>query len=229
VSNVKFCNECWPDVLDVEYSIYSIACKHVFGCVNLKRKEYCILNKEYSKEEYERLVIQIREDMTKNPYKDSVGQVYPYGEHLPLGISPFGYNETFAQQFFPKTKEAATAQGSSWYEGEPSQYQVTKQGSDLPDTIAATEDSVLKENIGCNECGKAFRLTQGELALMRKLNLPLPRICSNCRQKARFARTNPPKLYDRTCAKCSKAIKTSYAPERPEIVYCEECYQREVV
>jgi len=29
-------------------------------------------------------------------------------------------------------------------------------------------------------------------------------------------------------AKCSKSIQTSYSPERPEIVYCEQCYLQEI-
>ena len=30
------------------------------------------------------------------------------------------------------------------------------------------------------------------------------------------------------CAKCEKEIESTYAPERPEIIYCEECYLAEV-
>ncbi len=238
-SDIKFSLMCWPDSLDNEYSMFAISCKHIFGCVNLKRKQYCILNKQYSKEEYEKLSARIRQDMAKNPYVDSLGRQWPYGEFLPLDFSPFAYNETLAYQFFPKTKEEIAALGMGWYEGESNQYAITKKGSDLPDTIAETDDSILKEVIGCLECGKAFKVVQGELDLMRKLNLPLPSFCSRCREKARFARTNPPRLYDRTCAKCAKPIKTSYSPgppsaegfgeaRRPEIIYCEQCYQAEI-
>jgi hypothetical protein len=28
--------------------------------------------------------------------------------------------------------------------------------------------------------------------------------------------------------KCEVEFETSYAPDRPEIVYCEKCYQQEV-
>lgn len=228
-NNVKFSFECWPDAIDNEYSIYAISCKHVFGCVNLKRKQYCILNKEYSKEEYEKLSARIREDMKSNPYVDSMDKQWPYGEFLPFEFSIFAYNETLAQQFFPKTKEEVLALGMSWHEGEGNKYPITKKGGELPDTIAETGDEVLKEVIECVECGKAFKIVLGELNLMRKLNLPLACACWICRQKGRFARTNLPRLYDRACDKCGNEIKTSYAPDRPEIVYCEACYQQEVV
>ncbi|EKE26117.1 MAG: hypothetical protein ACD_4C00428G0002, partial [uncultured bacterium (gcode 4)] len=41
---------------------------------------------------------------------------------------------------------------------------------------------------------------------------------------------NPRKLYDRTCDNpiCRKPIKTTYSPDRSEIVYCESCYEKEV-
>jgi hypothetical protein len=39
---------------------------------------------------------------------------------------------------------------------------------------------------------------------------------------------NPRKLRDRTCMKCWIEIKTTYAPERPEIIYCEVCYHKEI-
>ncbi|MDO8664206.1 MAG: hypothetical protein Q7K44_01495 [Candidatus Liptonbacteria bacterium] len=227
-NNVKFSNECFPDILNAEYSIYAISSKNIFGCVNLKRKEYCVLNKQYSKEDYEKLVAQIKEDMVKNPYKDSLGRIWPYGEFLPLELSPFAYNETIAQEYFPKTKEEAIIQGFSWYEEKINQYPITISGNDIPDIIVYIDESITKETIGCAECNKAFRVTPNEFNLMRKLNLPLPHSCPNCRQKTRFPRTNLPKLYNRICNKCNKPISTSYSPDRPEIIYCEQCYQAEV-
>lgn len=228
-SDVKFSFECWPDALDNQYSVYAISAKHVFGCINLKRKDYCILNKQYPKEVYEKLVAQIEEDMKKNPYIDSQGRIWSYGEFLPCSLSSFAYNETLAQLFFPKTKEEAAREGFGWYEGETNQPSITIKGSHLPDRIEKTNDSVLNETIGCEECGKAFRVVPGEISLMRRFTLPLPTRCQGCRQKARLVRTNLPRLYHRTCSKCAKEIETSYAPDRPEIVYCEQCYQAEVV
>jgi hypothetical protein len=227
-SDVKFSFQCWPDAMDNEYSIYAISCKHVLGCINLKHKQYCILNKEYSKEEYEKLSSKIRKDMEENPYIDSTGKKWPYGEFLPFEFSTFAYNETLAQQFFPKTKDEVLALGMSWYEGEGNKYSITINSNELPDTILGTDESILKEVIGCIKCGKAFRIVAGELSLMEKLEIPLPCTCPVCRQKNRFARTNLPRLYNRICAKCGKDIKTSYSPDRPEIIYCEECYNQEV-
>ena len=44
------------------------------------------------------------------------------------------------------------------------------------------------------------------------------------RHKRRMALRNPRRLWERQCAKCTKPITTSYAPDRSEIVFCETCY-----
>lgn len=46
VSNIKFSAYCFPDSQNNEYCLWCIAGKNNFGCVNLKRKSYCILNKQ---------------------------------------------------------------------------------------------------------------------------------------------------------------------------------------
>ena len=167
--------------------------------------------------------------MQEKPYTDAHGRVWSYGEFFPLELGPFSFNESLADLYFPKTKDQVLKEGFSWYEGESSRPPITKQGSEVPDMISETDDSILNETIGCLVCGKAFRYVPGELGLMRRLELPLPTECQNCRQRARLTRSNSPKLYDRTCAKCGKQITTSYAPDRPEMVYCEQCYNSEIL
>jgi hypothetical protein len=228
-SGVRFSQNCYPDGLNAEYSIWASACKNVFGCVNLKRKSYCILNKEYSKEEYEKLKVHIIEDMKKNPYVDNLGRVWSYGEFLPLHISPLAYNESNAMKFFPKTKEEALAIGYTWYEGDQLEHQTTMDANDLPDTIAVTLESITSEIIKCGECGRGYKIGPLEFNLLQKMNFPVPHSCPQCRQKAHFARLNPIHLWKRNCAKCSLPISTAFHPERPEVIYCEKCYQQEFV
>jgi hypothetical protein len=36
---------------------------HLFGCIGLRNQQYCILNKQYTKEEYEKTVALIIEHM----------------------------------------------------------------------------------------------------------------------------------------------------------------------
>ena len=229
VSNVKFSGYSYPDTLNSEYIIWCVAAKNDFGCVNLKRKSYCILNKEYSKEEYEILKEKIILDMKKNPFVDEQGRAWPYGEFFQPGFSKFAYNNSTAYKFFPKTKEEALKGGYFWNDEEERQAEATIAGKDLPETIAEVDESILKEVIACTTCERKYKIAPLEFDLLRKMNLPLPAQCLKCREKARFNKLQMPKLYDRQCAKCGDPIRTSYAPGREEIVYCVKCYQQEFI
>ena len=41
------------------------------------------------------------------------------GEFFPANISPFGYNETIANDYWPLSEQDATAQGFKWKDPEP--------------------------------------------------------------------------------------------------------------
>jgi len=201
-------------------------CLSVFGCEGLRKKNYCILNKQYSKEEYEALVPKIIEHMK------STGE---YGEFFPAPLSPFAYNESIAQEYFPLTKERAIEKGYLWKDIENRNYQITLQYENIPDSIKEVKDEILDQMIACKhkgtcleQCTEAFKITPNELAFYRKMSLPLPRLCPNCRHYARLKLRNPMKLWHRQCmnASCANEFETTYSPERQEIVYCEQCYQQ---
>lgn len=248
---LKFCWECWDGSRDLEYSAFCISSSNLFGCVGLRKKEYCILNKQYSKENYFLLREKIIKHMEVAPYKDSQGRIYNYGEFFPPEFSPFAYNETLAHDFFPMSAEAATKAGYIWRESEARDYHTTINAFDFPDHIKDVNDSVLREIIKCVSCGLAYRIIPIELDFYRRMLLPLPHLCPNCRFLERFKFVNPPKFWHRKCQcagaaddhniyqnialhfhgseRCPNEFETSYAPERQEIVYCEQCYNSEVV
>ncbi len=226
--DIRFSNECWPGALDIEYSMYAIGSKHCFGCVNLKRKDYAILNWQYDPEEYALLKDEIIYQMEKNPYFDSKNRSYRYGEFFPAEFSPFAYNETDAMWYFPISRYDVVKQGYRWSEIPTNSYTPTISTEAIPDDIRQATEKILQEILPCSSCGKAFRIVADEFALLKQFGLPLPRTCPECRHRERFARVNPPKLWDRRCDNCQKAIKTSFAPERPETIYCADCYTQEV-
>ncbi len=243
---------------DVQYSYACHGCQNCFGCIGLRKKEYCILNKQYSKEEYKELVPRIIEQMSKIPYVDRKGASYSYGEFFPSEFSPFSYNETIAQEYFPLTKEKAEEKGYRWKDRETKSYTVSLRSEDILDRLDEVNDGILQEIIGCahkgacaHQCATAFRIIPEELAFYRRMHLPLPRLCPNCRHYERLTERNPIKLWHRQCqcagagsengayantathqhgtGRCTNEFETSYAPERPEVVYCDQCYQSEVV
>lgn len=229
VYNLKFSFCTWEEARNLEYCIYSIGSKDCFGCVGLYKKEYCILNKQYTKEEYFILREKIINHMNEDPYIDTKGRVYRYGEFFPQDLSPVAYNESLAQDHFPLDEVTAKEKGYIWRDLPAREFQKTLLSADLSDNLAEVTDEIIKEIIECFECKKAYRIIPSELSFYRRVGLPLPRLCHDCRFVERFKLMNPPRLYLRACAKCGKGIEASYAPERPEIVYCEECYQQEIV
>ncbi len=61
--NKVFCSNIIWTGMDIIYSYYCESSSNLFGCVGLKNKQYCILNKQYSKKEYEELAPKIIEHM----------------------------------------------------------------------------------------------------------------------------------------------------------------------
>ena len=196
--------------------------RHLFGCSGIKHGQYCILNKEYTKEEYFKLRDKLIEHMKKT------GE---YGEFFPASMSNFGYNETMAQEYFPLTKEEAIKCGFNWWDDvQKTTGKGTLITTDIPDSINDVPDSILDEVLTCTECSRNYKIIRNELNFYKKHLIPIPRRCFFCRNSERIKFENPFKLLHRQCMKkgCPNEFETSYAPNRPEIIYCESCYQQEV-
>ena len=235
--NIKFSSFNFYSSFNNQYCDSCSGSSDLFGCVGLKKKQYCILNKQYTKKEYETLVPQIIEHMNSMPYVDKKGRVYKYGEFFPAELSPFAYNETVAQQHYSMTKEQAEQAGYKWRDFQKRDYKVSLEIKNLSDNIKDIKNNITDEVIGCahngecqENCSGAFKITKKELDFHRLINLPLPRLCPNCRYAELFEKRSPYKLWHRKCMNkgCNNEFETSYAPDRPEIVYCEQCYQKEI-
>lgn len=228
---IKFCFDCWPACESMEYSIGCHSSSNIFGCVGVQKKQYCILNKQYTKGEYENLVKKIKKHMDEMPYTDRVGNVYRYGEFFPFEFSPLAYNESKAQDYYPRNKEEAEQRGYVWRDIEKKSFQTTVSSIDLPDHIRKIPETIVNELISCKKCERAYRIISSELEFYKKFNLSLPRLCHDCRYFERLKRRNSPTLWHRRCMKlgCFNEFETSYSPESSVIVYCESCYQKEVI
>lgn len=232
---------------NVQYGINCHNNSNLFGCIGLRGKSHCILNKQYSESEYNELLPKIIQHMKDMPYIDKKGRVYSYGEFFPTEISPFSYNETIASYYFPLTKEEVEKEGFKWRDIEKPAKEPTVMAVDLVDSIEDADSSITNEVIGCVACARPFRIIQKEFDFLRRFSLALPRKCPECRHRERFEKVNLPFLHHRQCmcdyrvysnttkhshhpeGHCPNEFETTYAPDRPEIVYCEQCYQAEVV
>ena len=105
---------------------------------------------------------------------------------------------------------------------------------------------MLGEVLECMACARPYRIIRPEYDFLRIEGLPLPRYCVDCRHNARIALRSTSKMHPRQCmcdnaayanvnthahhgeGRCPNTFETSYSPDRPEIVYCEACYNAEV-
>ncbi|MBM3257388.1 MAG: hypothetical protein FJY98_03660 [Candidatus Liptonbacteria bacterium] len=228
-SHLQYCDSCHNS-------------ENLFGCVGLKSGKYSILNKRYDEKEFATLKEKIIDHMKKT------GE---YGEFFPPGLSPFGYNETQGHIYMPISRKEAQGRGYKWEEVVSGTFgKETLSSEKIPDRIEDVGDSIVKEALACVQCKRNYNIIQPELELYRRFKVPIPRLCPECRYRRRLALRLPRKLWRRKCM-CSGAVSennnwkntgkhfhgtehcpnefdTSYAPDRKETVFCEECYQREV-
>lgn len=212
--NVICGNLAWY-VSDSAYVTSCFNSNHLFGCIGMKKHSYCIFNKQYTKEEYEKLVPKIIEHMQKT------GE---WGSYYPAQYSPFGYNETVACEEYPLSEKEAHARGWNWNTQKMESEGYLGPQVSVPEDIAQVPDEITQQILTCAVTQKPYKIIPQELAFYRQMNIAIPVKSPDQRHKERMALRNPWKLWDRKCAKCSKAIRTSYSPDHPEKVFCEECY-----
>ncbi|MCF7833735.1 MAG: hypothetical protein K9L98_00420 [Candidatus Pacebacteria bacterium] len=236
LSNAK-CSYCVWVGFNISYSDTCENSNNLFGCVGVRKGEYCILNKKYSKEEYEQLVEKIIKHMNDMPYVDEKGIVYKYGEFFPIDLSPFSYNETIAQEYFPLEEKEALEKGYRWMKKKERDYKIEIKSEEIPQEIEGVGEDIVNKVIECahkgdcnHQCTEAFRIRKSDFDFYKRLKLPLPDLCPNCRHTKRFKTHNPLQFWERGCMNkgCQNKFKTTYSPDRPEVVYCESCYQKEV-
>lgn len=226
----------------LEYCLNCFNSNHCLGSAGLRKKDYCILNKQYSKEAFDALREKIIEGMRGSK---------EYGEFFPARFSPFGYNETVAQEQYPLRKDDAEKLGFSWEEYPRGTFgKETIAWEHVPDSIHDVRVDVAKEIFPCTACTKNFRIIQSEYQFYKNMAVPLPRFCPDCRHARRMRARGPNRLWSRACRcagalsekgvyanssshfhgeeKCPNVFESPYAPERDEIVYCEACYNAEV-
>jgi hypothetical protein len=206
-------DSCWHGS-ELAYCAYCFSCSKCFGCLSLQRGTFCVLNRQYSKDEYESIVARVIREMNGR------GE---WGRFFPRAFSPFGYNETVAQEWYPLPQGDAAQLGFAWRETAPAAR--GRPSAQMPEHAAEVHDEIVKEIWNCDECGRDYRVIAPELSLYRTLGVPLPRNCIDCRQRRRLILHSPWKLWTRRCSSCAAEVRTTFDPARPEKILCESCHR----
>ena len=170
ISNVYFSTTCWEGSLYNLYCHRCNNCQYIFGCSWLRNKQYCIFNKQYSKEEWESTVATIIRQMMDE---------WTWGELLSPEYASFAYNESLGVYFSPMNREEAMGKWFRWSD----RVEVPPEGitkiipwERLPENIREIPDDILNWAIQCTKTGKLFQIQPLELEMHRRFSTPISRI-----------------------------------------------------
>ncbi len=181
---------------DCFYCMNTFDSKNCFGCSGLKNNEYCILNTQYTKSEYERLVPQI---------VDRMCETGEWGEFFPMAISPFAYNETVAQEHFPMKRTDAIKQHLAWADERKSD-QYFGPSVTIPSSIDDVEDDICTKILRCSVTEAPYTILPLELSFYRRMKLALPTRCAQQRHVERMALLTPPSSSPSTASSAPPAF-----------------------
>ncbi len=216
--SLKYSN--WSSARYSEYLDICVECEYCFGCVGLKKKKYCILNKQYSKEGYETLKNKIIADMKK---RGEYGKFMPYV----MSAGPFNFSNAFL--YFPETKKEDILKLGGYWEDINESHIEGMPTNELPDDIKNVPDTIITQALICPETGWRFNVAQNELNFYRENNIPLPRYHFDVRIKDRMKYLTIIKAYPYKCVYCKKNTNAYYLPEWGyQKIACEECYKQNI-
>ena len=100
----------------------------------------------------------------------------------------------------------------------------------LPDDTKDVGDDTIFKGLRCEESGRVFNITKGELAYLRTHDIPLPRFYPDVRTMRRMQKLFYVTPRTIQCFLCGKEISSYFPPEWGyKKIACEGCYQKEVV
>lgn len=215
---LKYCN--WSTSRYSEYLDLCLECEYCFGCIGLKKKKYCILNRQYSKEEYEKLKDKIVADMKNR------GE---YGKFFPYSMSAGPFNFSTSSLYFPNVKKEDILKLGGYWEDIDESHIEGIPTNELPDNIKDVPDAIITQALICPETGWRFNISQNELIFYKTNNIPLPRKHFDVRIKDSLKYLTILEAHPYTCHYCKKDIMAYYLPEWGyKKIACEECYKQNI-
>jgi hypothetical protein len=204
---------------DVWYCLELRSCRDLFGCAGLKNQQYCILNRQYSKDEYFDLRARIVEHMRET------GE---WGEFFPIEYSPYPYNVTMAQRFHPLSREEVVGRGWKWLDEEDAV--VGESRGEVPDDFGSIEDldEFSQRVFVCAESGKKFKFVKAELKFYKQYGLPLPVVAPTVRIEGMWKKMGERRLRECVCSDCGEVVSTTFGEDFEGKILCEKCYLKVV-
>jgi len=159
--------------------------------------------------------------LSKNYYKETNGYFDITIGSISKKLYHFGEEKTYSPS------EKALKKGYQWRDEISRDFRPATI-KEIPNDIKDVDDTICREILACENCQKNYQIQKGELRFYRKMKLPIPHYCPDCRHTKRTKLREPCTLFKRNCVKCKKEIYTTFAPDRLEKVLCEKCYLQQV-
>ncbi|MCX6756134.1 MAG: hypothetical protein NTX85_02245 [Candidatus Nomurabacteria bacterium] len=80
------------------------------------------------------------------------------------------------------------------------------------------------ETKNCQNCKKDFNIEPDDFSFYKKMGVPAPTFCPDCRRVRRLAWMNLLNLYKRECDLCNENFISMYSPDSEYTVYCPKCW-----
>lgn len=162
--NLKFCYNV-INTKNSEYCAHMLNCKDCFACCGLVWKSYCILNKQYSKEEYEKLVWKIKEYIQKT---------WEYWKFFPWYFAANSYDESLSWYHFPLSIEE---QKKQWFRiriSEERRNEWYLSVENVPDNSQNVSNDICKNVYWDDIAKKPFQIKDFDIVFCKKQKVPLP-------------------------------------------------------
>jgi hypothetical protein len=207
---------------NVEYCTRCFDCENCFGCVGLKRKKFCLLNKQYSEDDYWKILDDLKcRLLEEGNYGDIPGLRFST-QHWTSLLDLFEIDEATALKLGGRNFDL-TSQGAEGPEISP---ELIRPVESIPDRLEINDfDKVLGQFYFDPVIGRRFVYLKPELELYQKLKVALPRHHPRGRIMEIYRQLNKPEFVGMVCQSCKKEIRVAknYAfPDRK--IFCRSCY-----
>lgn len=202
----------------MEYSANCFNCEYCFGCSGLVNMQYCIFNKQYSPEEWQAQVDEIKANLVARN---------EYGEFFPAYFAASPYDESISGFHWPLTHEQQATEGfrmKEYFEPEHPEY---ASPSEIPDNSRDADESICQKTFWDPVAKRQFKITPFDLKFCKARDVPLPNSFYVRRIKENFSLTFcNGTLREATCADTGVKVMTGL-PEGLTIL-SDEAYLKRI-
>lgn len=210
------------DSQNMEYCTRCFNCENCFGCVGLRYKRFCILNKQYSEEEYWKTLDDLKcRLLEEGDYGDIPGLRFST-QHWTSLLDLFEIDKATAMKLGGRDFNL-TGEGAEGHDIAPEHILPPKA---IPDRIRAEDFDRITGNFYFDQAiGRRFGYLRPELEFYLKLKIAPPRQHPRGRIMNIYRYLNKPEFTEAVCGKCGNALtvaKNFAYPSRK--IYCKPCY-----